>query len=284
MTPPTPILPQHRRWLRHFRLSVLVTLATLIGGCAGWPPPRPTLILPTATAEPAPAPSESGWETLAPGLERRVYRPGGSNILTSFLALRIDPALYSLRAHYLPGQPLDAPGWQAALPGAAAFINANFFNPENHILGLLVADGVPYGQSFSGFGGMAQVQNGVPRVRSLIAEPYAGEALEQAVQAFPMLVLNGQPTFERTNGDRPSRRTIIGQDRAGRIILITTNSLIGMRLADLGAYLASTDLDLVNALNLDGGGSTMMVINAGAPQIVPPFDPVPAVLAVYPKG
>lgn len=281
MTSPAP-LPAHRRlWLRRFRLSVLVTLATLIGGCAGWPPPRPTLVVPTTTPEPAA--SESGWETLAPGLERRVFRPGGQNMLTSFLALRLDPALYSLRAHYQPGQPLDALGWQAALPGAAAFVNANFFNPENQILGLLVADGVVYGQSFIGFGGMAQVQGGMPRVRSLIAEPYRGEALEQAVQAFPMLILNGQPTFERTDGDRPSRRTIIGQDQAGRIILITTNSLIGMRLADLGTYLASTDLDLVNALNLDGGGSTMMVINRGAPQIVPSFDPVPAVLAVYPK-
>lgn len=283
MTPSASIPPHRRAWLRHFRLSVLVTLATLIGGCAGWPPPRPTPIAATVTPEPAPA-SESGWETLAPGLERRVYRPGGLNALTSFLALRMDPALYSLRAHYLPGQPLDAPGWQAALPGAAAFVNANFFNLENHILGLLVADSVSYGQSFIGFGGMAQVQGGVPRVRSLIAEPYLGEALEQAVQAFPMLMLNGEPTFERTDGDRPSRRTIVAQDRAGRIVLITTNSLIGMRLADLGAYLASTDLDLVNALNLDGGGSTMMVINSGAPQIVPSFDPVPAVLAVYPNG
>ncbi len=268
-----------RRWRGRLRLSALVTLATLIGGCAGWP---------VTTPDPAPAPtagnepvSDSGWETLAPGLERRIYRPGAPNILTSFLALRVDPALYNLRAHYRPGQPLDAPGWQAALPGAVAFVNANFFDPQGNVLGLLVADGAVYGNSFIGFGGMAQVQNGFPRVRSLIAEPYVGEPLEQAVQAFPMLMLNGQPTFERTNGDRPSRRTIIGQDSAGRIVLITTNSLIGMRLADLGTYLASTDLGLVNALNLDGGGSTMMVINAGAPLLVPSFDSVPAVLAVY---
>ena len=278
MSQSNSFLSRFPAWRRHLRLSALVTLATLISGCVGWPPPR-------ATVAPTDAPAaDSGWETLAPGLERRVYRPGGLNALTSFLALRVDPSLYTLRAHYLPGQPLDAPGWQAALPGAVAFVNANFFNAEHSILGLLVADGVPYGQSFIGFGGMAQVQNGFPRVRSLIAEPYAGEPLEQAVQAFPMLILNGQPTFERTDGDRPSRRTIVGQDRAGRIVLITTNSLIGMRLADLGAYLASTDLDLLNALNLDGGGSTMMVINTGAPQLVPSFDPVPAVLAVYPKG
>jgi uncharacterized protein YigE (DUF2233 family) len=268
------------RWRGRLRLSALVTLATLIGGCVGWPlSPNPA---PAATTGLEPV-SDTGWEALAPGLERRVYRPGAPNVLTSFVALRIDPALYSLRAHYQPGQPLTASGWQEALPGAAAFVNANFFDPQGNILGLLVADGTAYGSSFIGFGGMAQVQNGAPRVRSLIAEPYAGEPLEQAVQAFPMLLLNGQPTFERTGGDRPSRRTIIGQDSAGRIVLMTTNSLVGMRLAELGTYLASTDLGLVHALNLDGGGSTLMVINAGAPLLVPSFDPVPAVLAVYPK-
>lgn len=267
------------RWWARFRLSTLVTLATLIGGCVGWPAVTPD---PPATAPPGSEPvNDMGWETLAPGLERRAYRPGGSHLLTNFLALRIDPALYSFRAHYLPGQPLEAAGWQAALPGVTAFVNANFFNPQGHVLGLLVADGIAYGQSFTGFGGMLQVQNGLPRVRSLIAEPYTGEAFEQAVQAFPMLMLNGSPTFERTDGDRPSRRTIVGQDRAGRIVLITTTSLVGMRLADLGTWLASTDLDLLHALNLDGGGSTMMVVNSGPPLLVPSFDPVPAVLAVY---
>ncbi len=278
---PSKILRHHPWWSR-IRLSTLVTLATLIGGCVGWPSVTPD---PPTPAPPGGEPvSDAGWETLAPGLERRAYRPGGSNLLTHFLALRIDPALYSFRAHYRPGQPLDAAGWRAALPGVAAFVNASFFNAQGQVLGLLVADGVAYGQSFAGFGGMLQVQNGLPRVRSLIAEPFAGEAFEQAVQAFPMLMLNGAPTFERTDGDRPSRRTIVGQDRAGRIVLITTTSLVGMRLAELGTYLASTDLDLLHALNLDGGGSTMMVVNTGAPLLVPSFDPVPAVLAVYPAS
>lgn len=268
-------------WRSRLRWSALVTLATLLSGCVGWPAVTPDTP-PAGATDSTPAP-EAGWQTLAPGLERRTYRPGGANALTTFLALRIDPALYSLRVHYVRGQALTASGWQAALPGAAAFVNANFFDPQGNILGLLVADGVSYGRSFIGFGGMLQVQGGLPRVRSLIAEPYAGEALEQAVQAFPMLLLNGQPTFERTDGDRASRRTIAGQDSAGRIVLITTTSLLGMRLADLGTYLASTDLGLVNALALDGGGSTMMVITTGAPLLVPSFDAVPAVLAVYSK-
>ena len=132
---------------------------------------------------------------------------------------------------------------------------------------------------------MLQVQNGSVRVRSTILEPYAGEPLEQAVQAFPMLITNGQASFANPQGDRISRRTLVGQDRQGRILLIATPSLVGMKLVDLSSYLAATDLDLVNAVNLDGGGSTMLALDApGQPSYqILSLDPVPTVLAVYPR-
>ncbi|HLU12030.1 MAG TPA: phosphodiester glycosidase family protein, partial [Oceanobacillus sp.] len=240
-------------------------------------PPTATTIQPTVDTSPA----EEVWETLAPGLERRVYRPGGEYTLTQFVVLRIDPALYTFRAHYRPGQPLSLQGWRENLPDAVAFVNANFFDPQNNALGLLVADGVVYGQAFPGYGGMLQVQNGQVRVRSNIVEPYVGEPLEQAVQAFPVLVTNGQASYANTQGDRISRRTVVGQDSTGRIILMVTASFVGMRLVDLSNYLPTTDLDLVTAVNLDGGGSTMMAINVPSPFQVLSFDAVPAVLAVY---
>jgi exopolysaccharide biosynthesis protein len=108
-----------------------------------------------------------------------------------------------------------------------------------------------------------------------------GEPLEQAVQAFPVLVTNGQASYTNTRGDRISRRTVVGQDSAGRIILMVTSSFVGMRLVDLSNYLPTTDLELVTAVNLDGGGSSMMAINVPSPFQVPSFDAVPAVLAVY---
>lgn len=176
-------------------------------------------------------------------------------------------------------------GWQAALPGALAFVNANFFDHDNRVLGLLVSDGAVYGLAYNDRGGLVQVQNGGVRVRSTILEPYQGEALEQAVQAFPMLVTNGQSSFSNTRGDRPSRRTVAGQDVQGRIVLLATSSLTGITLTDLSAYLPTTDLSLVNAVNLDGGASTLMAVQVPGddPVRIFSFDPVPAVLAVYPR-
>ncbi len=264
------------RWLRatfqRFPLRFLA-LAALLGGCLN-------------PIQRTPTPAETtDWETLAPGMERRFYRPGGEYALTQIIAVRIDPALYSFRVHYRPGAALNLAGWRDALPGAAAFINGNFFDAQRNALGLVVTDGVPYGQAYQGMGGMLQVQNGGVRVRSTILEPYAGEALEQAVQAFPMLMTNGQASFANTQGDRISRRTVAAQDVQGRILLIATTSLVGMRLVDLSSYLASTDLQIVNAVNLDGGGSTLLALNLPGqpPYDILSLDPVPTVLAVYPR-
>jgi exopolysaccharide biosynthesis protein len=115
-----------------------------------------------------------------------------------------------------------------------------------------------------------------------LREPYAGEPLEQAVQGFPMLVLDGVQAYTDTRPDRFTRRTVIAQDTSGRIILLAT-PLIGLPLLDLSVYLPQTSLSIVNAFNLDGGGSTFMVLRTGetVEYIVTSLDPVPAVLAVY---
>ncbi len=264
------------RWMRAaFRLlpAQMIAALALLGGCLS---PSASALVPTASI---------GWELLAPGLERRILRPGIDYPLTQFIALRIDPQQYSFSAHYRPGEPLSLNGWRDALPGAVAFVNANYFDPEHHALGLVVSDGVAYGQPYQQFGGMLQVQNGIVRVRSTMLEPYGGEALDQAVQAFPMLIVDGRPSFSNTQGDRISRRTVVGQDREDRILLIATSSLAGMRLVDLSTYLATTGLELVNAVNLDGGGSTLLALDVPgqASYQISSFDPVPTVLAVYPR-
>ncbi len=269
--------------LQRLRLSSLVTAASLLGGCIT----STTAATPEPTIAPAPLDTQleinMDWRTLAPGLEQRIYRPQGANALTQFTAVRIDPAYYTFRVHYQPGQRRTVQEWRSALPDAAVFVNANFFDPQGSPLGLVVSDGATYGRPFQGFGGFVQVQDGQVRVRSNILEPFAGEPLEQAVQAFPMLVTDGRASHFNTSGDRASRRTVAGQDSAGRIILLVSSSLVGMRLVELSQYLPTSDLDLVNALNLDGGGSSLLVVNLPEPAQIPSFDPVPVVLAAYPR-
>ena len=215
----------------------------------------------------------SDWRTLAPGLEQGTY--------TGIIALRVDPQVFMFRAHY--AEPRTLRGWSESLPGAVAFVNANFFDPQDQVLGLLITDGQVFGIPYTNRGGWFGVQNGLPFVRSTVTMPYRGEPLEQAVQAFPMLVENGQQAYTRTEGDRITRRTAIGQDIQGRIVLIATPGF-GMTLAELSALLAESDMGLVTAFNLDGGGSTMMYFDAGDETYrLGSLDPVPVILAVYPR-
>lgn len=254
--------------------GLILTLISTIGCMLSTALP-PTAV-PAATATP------SGWRELAPGMEQRQYQPEG-NLFGGLSVLRIDPARFTFRAHYQPGAPLTLNGWQQTLPNAVAFVNANFFSPDHTILGLLVADGVVYGQSYQNQGGTFLVQNGQPRVRSNIREPYVGEVLEQAVQAFPMLVLDGQTAYQPSRSERISRRTVVAQDDMGRILLMVT-PLTGLTLEALSTYLPTTDMGIVTALNLDGGGSTMVYANppgSSQPVRLPSLDAVPAVLAVY---
>jgi hypothetical protein len=268
-----------RTHVRRFQWMIAAFILCLTLGCTL------SISLPAAPTAPPmlPPPDANGWQTLSPGLERRTYAPNPDNLLLQLNVLRVDPALYSFRAHYRPAAGLGLSGWLDALPGAAAFVNANFFDPQELVVGMVVSDGVASGQTLAGRGGMMQVANGQPRVRSLINEPYAGEALEQAVQAFPMLVLNGQASYNNQADRDVSRRTVVAQDTSGRILLMAT-SLLGLSLNDLSAFLAASDMALVNALNLDGGGSTMLYIGSDTTPIqIASFDAVPVVLAVYPR-
>jgi uncharacterized protein YigE (DUF2233 family) len=261
------------------RWSSVVVLVSLIG-CAPAPADPPALRGALAIAQDA-----AEWTPIAPGMAHRILRPGAPYPLTSFTALRIDPAQYTFRVHYQPGAPLTLDGWRARLPGAVAFVNASFFDHDNHALGLLVTDGTAHGHTFRGRGGMLEVRGDMVRVRSLITFPYSGEPLDQAVQAFPMLIAGGDAVYADPRPDRPSRRTVVAQDVEGHIVLLVTPGLTGLPLPELTAFLAQSDLRLREALNLDGGGSSMMAVHMPGSLLVgvPSFDAVPAVLAVYPR-
>lgn len=263
-------------------LVMVIAILITSGGCTLIWGAEPT-ITPAPTETPAIAePPVSDWEPLVPGLERRTLQPDAASISSQIVVVRVDPNQFRFRAHYRPGEPLRTSEWAELLPDASVIVNANFFDPENRVLGLLVADGVVYGNSYSDRGGTFVVQDGVARLRSNLREPYQGEALEQAVQAFPMLVLDGLAAFQSDRQEFPSRRTVVAQDDQGRILLMAT-PFFGMTLESLSSYLAGAGLGIQTALNLDGGGSTLMVLGVGVERefAVASFDAVPAVLAVY---
>lgn len=246
-----------------------------------------TLLACTApTPTPAPADSADGWTSLATGVEFRVERvtPADSRAFDMHI-LRVYPAFVQFKVSYRPQSPLSFTDWQAALPDALAFVNANFFDEYDRAIGLVIADGVSYGYSLVDFGGMFQVESlDSMRLRYLVTEPYQGEGYQQAIQSFPMLLSGGQPTRQGDGFNSPARRSAIAQDTSGRIVLFSTGLLGEISFADLQTWLANhPTLAIESALALDGGRSAMLyATNAnGSPVTVSSFDTVPVVLGVY---
>ena len=229
---------------------------------------------PTATPEPA-------WQEIDAGLHWRRLIPGGDE-LAQLVVLRVDPQRYRFRALYRPGKAESLSGWRKLEPDASLIINANFFDPKHHVLGLLVSDGTAWGAAYRNRGGAFLIRNGEPAIVSARAQSLGNaNGIEQAIQGFPLLVEEGkQAYFAAREGER-TRRTVIGIDRRGNVLIMVA-PFLGLSLSDLSAYLAQADLGLETAFNLDGGGSTMMAL-PGADYFQPSLDRVPAVLAVYPR-
>ncbi len=264
-----------------FRLVLrvrLLTLAVLLVGCtsdpllfsaptptpATTPQPIPTLFptvsLPAAVPTMSSAPPDTGWLHDPSGIElRRLQLPASADhAAASLVIVRMDPATVRLRVGYAPGQPRPFDTWVRA-QSALLVLNGGFFTPEYRATALVVSDGVESGTSYEGFGGMLAVApDGSVALRSLRDQPYiAGEPLQQAIQSFPMSVQSGGvPAPIDEDGDR-TRRTVVAQDKNGRLLFVVC-STFSFSLHELAEWLASSDLQIDRALNLDGGRSTAM--------------------------
>jgi hypothetical protein len=239
---------------------------------------------PSATGEPAP---DTGWSSLRPGLERRVIPVynGQNQSVAAVHIWRLDQKRFRLDVTYAD-RPKSLDAWQKET-NAELVMNGGYFSIANDRYypdGLTIVNGKASGRSFKGYGGMLAIIPSQAQVRSLVENPYnPNERLQAALQAFPMLVKPGGGLGfgqERENNAR-ARRTVIAQDKAGRILFIVIPEA-HFTLHELSLYLTESDLNLDVALNLDGGGSTGILV-ADPREIIAPRTLLPFVILVYPR-
>jgi len=253
-----------------------------------WPTPTP---YPTPRPTPTPEPPDTGWQPLQPGVElRQVNVETGApsaasetNAPERLTVVRLDPAVVRFRVHYDPAIPLTVSEWAEKLR-PLLIVNGGYFTPENETVGLLIGDGRAWGASYGDFAGMFAVTvEGEASVRWFGDRPYdPDEPLQEAVQSFPVLVKPGGVMGFPANADdgRPARRTVVAQDRLGRILLIAAPRGY-LSLHELACFLAASDLDLDVALNLDGGFSTGLWLNTNGVSVeIDSLVPVPSVISV----
>jgi len=233
-----------------------------------------------------PEPSDTGWVALAPGVEgRRVWVVTGGGRERLQLA-RLDPERVRVRVVYEPHHPRRVSEWVQVLSSAVLVANAGYFTPDMQATGLIISDGVPAGRSYDDYAGMLAVDGaGHVTLRWLRTWPYRpDERLIQAVQSFPVLVkpAGGMGFPAGADEGQLARRTVVAQDRAGRLIFVASPHP-RFSLHELAVWLTQSDLDLDIALNLDGGASTGLWI-AGQDSLIDSLAPLPAVIAIEPTG
>lgn len=242
-------------------LLMLCLLLFVLAACDG-----PTItIVGSASPTPNDIPGSvqlNTWYTVAKGVQVRYedWKTSSGTDDTVSIA-RFDPTAIALSVGYAPQSPRFASQW-IQQSQALAVINGGYFDANDNATALVISNGQASGSSYSGFGGMLSVdaQRHIG-LRSLRAQPYiSGEGLTQATQSSPMLVLSGKRT-QFTADASQSRRSVVAMDKQGRLLLIASPGET-FSLDQLATLLASSDLGIETALNLDGGGSTGLYVNS----------------------
>jgi hypothetical protein len=246
-------------------------------------PPKP---IPSLSST-LPAIPDPGWSLIQPGLERRVIHiyNNQNGPIESLHIWRLDQTYFRLDVAY-DETPRSLATWQEETH-AAIVLNGGYYSVENEKYfpdGLTIVDGEAFGRSFNGFGGMLAINEHRAELRWLVEEPYdPAEQFQAALQSFPILVRPGGVLgfgAEREN-HVGARRTVIAQDRSGRILFIVAPQGY-FTLHQLSLYLTESDLDLEIAVNLDGGGSTGILV-ANPLEVIHSNRPLPFVILVYPR-
>ena len=262
----------------------------LLGGCGGGfanapgatpravPTLRPTLAAAPVPAQAAPT-GDTGWIAGTSGLEMRKLKLNVDERDVAIIIARLDLTRVRLRVGYAPSKPQTLDAWLGGTH-PLLLINGGFFDQSFQTSALLVSDGTSSGTSYDGFGGMLTVaSNGTTTIQPLRDQPYdPGQPFDQALQSFPMLVFPGGAAPGVEWNSKRDRRSALAFDRAGRLLVIACPQS-SFTLNEFATWLRTSDLDIDRALNLDGGASTALFIDAGpAQERIDPFSRLPIVL------
>jgi uncharacterized protein YigE (DUF2233 family) len=228
------------------------------------------------------------WESIGDGLELRWLRVRAKAGMERLTVVRLDPAVFRFRVIYFPGLARTVADWRRPV---TLVVNAGFFTAEHRNVGLLVREGRIHGrpsdadEKFSGL--FAVSEDGRAEIRALQEQPYVpGEPLWHAVESYPLLVGPASTVGFSPDAylDTPARRTVVAQDSDGRILFIVATEG-NISLHEMAAFLIGSDLNLEAALNLDGGRSTGLWLDAGDTRVeIDSIVPVPSVIVAERSG
>lgn len=207
------------------------------------------------------------WTSLEEGLEfaelKGNYKGQPADIHSNIILLRV-----SLETHILIAHNTKADDGNFHLSRDLtiknkylAAVNANFYDTNNNPLGVVLNKGITSSRIHQGGGlltGIFQIKQNLPSI--IHRSKFQSAGVDLAVQSGPRLIEDGQP-LKIKHPHKTSRRSCIATTRDNKVIIIATkNRLPGVSLLGVQKILLRKDLNIKDALNLDGGGSSQLYI------------------------
>ncbi|MBK6871526.1 MAG: phosphodiester glycosidase family protein [Kineosporiaceae bacterium] len=206
------------------------------------------------------------WREVRPGLEvaEVPVRVAGRPVDT-LLVTRVDPHRYRFRVMSRPAGDRDLDQWMSAT-GATVVINGSYFARRGAPDTPVVSDGRLLGPAtYQATHGAFVVDAAGARLEDLAGRDWRPllATAEQAMVSYPLLLgADGQGRVGTADPRWLANRSFLGQDRAGRILVVSTTDAY-FSLTALSAFLPRSGLDLRLALNLDGGPVSCHAVAAG---------------------
>lgn len=221
------------------------------------------------------------WQNLQNGLSYAKIIVGTGDDAVELHTLKVNPRYFHLKPVY-DGKHQNVRTMLEATR-ALAMINANFFDRSGVPLGAVVRDGKELHAKKDISWWAVFCLNHKNQADVVPSKQYYKGLCEQAVQSGPRLIVGGVLMPVK---DEYSRKSAVGINKNGQIILVASAQSIGMKR--LASVFATSEmeggLDCPDALNLDGGSSSQFYIYTnGLKVILPGFAAVPVGLGVYPK-
>jgi hypothetical protein len=210
------------------------------------------------------APGAVTWAEPRPGFEVGELPVLVDGVAVDRLLLaRIDPARWRFSVHSAPAGNRDLDAWMAEL-GAALVVNGSYFDLRGYPDTPLLSAGVAYGPADyrSSHGAFVASKDGAGVVdlgHEDWRQAFAGK--DDALVSYPLL-LDASGASRATPSRWLAGRSFVGEDRSGRIVIGTSADAF-LTLDGLARLLRAAPLDLLLALNLDGGPVACQSIDLG---------------------
>ena len=237
--------------------------------------------------------TEAGqWKQIQRGIEFRTVtlqrlEPAYAQ---EFKLLRIDSQFIVPRVLYAGQFQLQSANAKvfAEKTGAVAAINANYFDDKGRPLAYLKTADKEINRAVSKHGlytGIFGLSNSGPFVthRDEFQPAQAGEAL----QSGPLLLHRSSSVEVLAGLGRYARRSVIGVDKEGRMLLGVSDAVFGgLSFAELQELFTQPkwQMEAIELLNLDGGGSAQLYIKSGKfEEWIPGTSEVPVAIGFFNK-